>query len=34
MHQQPLLDALLALLDLEKISRLDGHATQSKRSVE
>ena len=34
MHHQPLLDALLALLDLEKISRLDGHAKQSKRSVE
>ena len=34
MHHQPLLDALLALLDLEKISQLDGHATQSKRSVE
>ena len=34
MHHQPLLDALFALLDLEKISQLDGQATQIKRSVE
>ena len=34
MHHQPLLDALFALLNLEKISQLDGHATQIKRSVE
>ena len=31
---KPLLDALFALLDLEKISQLDGHATQIKRAVE
>ena len=33
MHHQPLFDALFALLDLEKISQLNGHATQIKRSV-
>jgi hypothetical protein len=34
MHLQPVLDALFVLLDLEKSSQLDGHATQIKRAVE
>jgi hypothetical protein len=33
MEHQPLLDALLGLLDLEKINRPDGHPTQINKSA-